>query len=82
METFLIATASFLGGGFLTSLVFIFGWSNKVTKIIDNQDTMVDAIKELKAKLEAHIVLPQSACPMHTSILMDIDRLKHKAEVT
>ena len=81
METFLIALASFAGGGFLTALGFIFGWSNKITTLVDGQKSLGRSIDELRDQLKAHIAEPEKTCPMHTGILIDIDRLKTKAGI-
>lgn len=81
METAAIAIISFISGGFLTALIFIFGWSNKITTIIDNQKALTEAIDHLKAKLDSHISAPPTSCPMHTGILIDVDRLKNKVGI-
>jgi len=72
-----IAIIGFLSGSLLTALGFIFGWSNKVTTLLNNQETMNKSITELKKNLDAHIAQPPT-CLMHTGILIDVDRLKDR----
>jgi hypothetical protein len=88
METFLISLASFACGGFLTAMGFIYGWSNKITTIIDNQKVQTDnqkaiteSLAELKKNFYNHVSTPQPQCPMHTGVLMDVDRLKNKVGI-
>jgi len=68
--TFLIATASFLCGGFLTAVGFISSFTVKfgvMQKTLDSLDTA----------FKAHIASTPT-CAGHQQVVLDVDRLKEQ----
>jgi len=60
----LVALSSFFGGGFLTALGFVLGYSNRLTRV-------EDAVKSLADKVPGQ-------CPLHAITEKRIDRLEHE----
>ena len=73
MENFLEILAAFLGGGLLSTLIFIFTFYARIS-------TMSNNIEHLTTALDNHIKLQTPVCPMHTTTVTDLAVLK--AEVS
>ncbi len=67
------ALASFLGGGFLTAIIFVVGYTNKITAL----STKVEA---LTIALNAHVTSTTPMCSAHQQISERLAVLKAKVE--
>ncbi len=62
--------AGVLGGGFLTAVLFVVGYSNKIA-------TMSTKLDGLTVALNTHISAPQVTCTLHQSLSESVAILKN-----
>ncbi len=68
MELVLTAISSFLGGSLITCMVFVFGFSNKVT-------AMSTSLESVCKRFDEHLVSPPQ-CLFHQKLETDVAVLK------
>ncbi len=69
--------ASALGGGLFTSLVFVFGFSNKISKMAAQLDAFTEDIKTTKERLGKHLENTPT-CSQHAGVEVRCDNLESK----
>ncbi len=60
---------AFLGGGFLTALLFVVGYSNKLTALSKDVENLTNALKD-------HTSAQSGVCSLHASLSEDVAILK------
>ncbi len=63
--------SSFLGGGLITALLFVVGYTNKLTAMSTKLDV-------LARDLEHHLETPTTCCPFHEALSENVAVLKSK----
>ncbi len=63
--------SAFLGGGFLTSLLFVVGYSNKLTALSKDVENLTKALKD-------HTSAQSGVCALHAALSEDVAILKSR----
>ena len=70
----------FLGGGLFTAVVFVMGYSNKLTSIMKGQEAIEKEQKTLAEAFRDHVKTQQPICQYHQELFGKVSKLEGASE--